>query len=93
MELVWATEDLVIAGQPYPGFPILLWDTMASCVPAIYREGVNLYLSIKTLAAFSWCADGSSLLAVSSANWPIAHYYSCNNQCPPHKCGSAKLLT
>ncbi|AZC52819.1 tyrosine-type recombinase/integrase [Pseudomonas chlororaphis] len=34
MELVWATEDLVIAGQPYPGFPILLWDTMESCVPA-----------------------------------------------------------
>jgi integrase len=34
MELVWATEDLVIAGQPYPGFPILLWDTMESCIPA-----------------------------------------------------------
>ncbi|MGQ7815349.1 tyrosine-type recombinase/integrase [Metapseudomonas furukawaii] len=34
MELVWATEDLVIAGQIYPGFPILLWDSMESCVPA-----------------------------------------------------------
>lgn len=34
MELVWATEDLVIAGQPYPGFPILLWESMESCVPA-----------------------------------------------------------
>ncbi|MBK3866496.1 tyrosine-type recombinase/integrase [Pseudomonas stutzeri] len=34
MELVWATEDLVIAGQPYPGFPILLWNSMASCAPA-----------------------------------------------------------
>ncbi len=34
MELVWATEDLVIYGQPYPGFPILLWDSMESCVPA-----------------------------------------------------------
>lgn len=34
MELVWATEDLVIAGQPYAGFPILLWDSMESCVPA-----------------------------------------------------------
>jgi len=34
MELVWATKDLVIAGRPYPGFPILLWDTMESCVPA-----------------------------------------------------------
>ncbi|MCT5034240.1 site-specific integrase, partial [Pseudomonas aeruginosa] len=34
MELVWATDDLVIAGQPYAGFPILLWDSMESCVPA-----------------------------------------------------------
>ncbi|TWC55294.1 site-specific recombinase XerD [Pseudomonas sp. SJZ080] len=34
MELVWATEELVIAGQPYPEFPILLWDSMESCVPA-----------------------------------------------------------
>lgn len=34
MELVWATEDFVIAGQPYSGFPILLWDSMESCVPA-----------------------------------------------------------
>lgn len=34
MELVWATEDLMIAGQSYPGFPILLWDSMESCVPA-----------------------------------------------------------
>jgi len=34
MELVWATEDLVIAGQPYPGFPILLWGSMESCAPA-----------------------------------------------------------
>ncbi|MBW3801739.1 site-specific integrase, partial [Aeromonas hydrophila] len=34
MELVCSTEDLVIAGRPYPGFPILLWDTLESCVPA-----------------------------------------------------------
>jgi len=34
MELVWATDDLVIAGQPYPGFPILLRDSMECCVPA-----------------------------------------------------------
>ncbi len=33
MVLIWATDDLVIAGRPYPGFPILLWDTMESCVP------------------------------------------------------------
>jgi integrase/recombinase XerD len=34
MQLVCATEDLVIGGLPYPGFPILLWDSMDSCVPA-----------------------------------------------------------
>ncbi|MCY1218380.1 Tyrosine recombinase XerC [compost metagenome] len=34
MELVWATNDFVIAGQPYPEFPILLWDSMESCIPA-----------------------------------------------------------
>lgn len=34
MELVWATDGLVIAGQPFPGFPILLWNSMESCVPA-----------------------------------------------------------
>jgi len=34
MELLWATEDLVIDGQPYPGFPILLWDSMECCAPA-----------------------------------------------------------
>lgn len=32
MELVWGTKEFVIAGQPYPGFPILLWDSMESCV-------------------------------------------------------------
>lgn len=34
MELVWGTEDFLIVGQPYPGFPILLWDSMESCVQA-----------------------------------------------------------
>lgn len=34
MELLWSTEDFVIAGLPYPGFPILLWDSMLSCVEA-----------------------------------------------------------
>lgn len=31
MELVWGTKDFLIAGQPYQGFPILLWDSMESC--------------------------------------------------------------
>lgn len=34
MELVWGTQDFVIAGQPYQGFPILLWDSMESCSQA-----------------------------------------------------------
>ncbi len=34
MELVWGTEDFLIAGQPYRGFPILLWDSMESCTQA-----------------------------------------------------------
>lgn len=34
MELVWGTEDFLIAGQPYRGFPILLWDSMESCTHA-----------------------------------------------------------
>ncbi|MCS8129891.1 site-specific integrase [Pseudomonas aeruginosa] len=34
MELIWASEAFVIAKQPYPGFPILLWDSMDSCIPA-----------------------------------------------------------
>ncbi|KPW70817.1 hypothetical protein ALQ65_04445 [Pseudomonas syringae pv. coriandricola] len=33
MELVRATEDFLIAGQPYAEFPTLLWDSMESCVP------------------------------------------------------------
>lgn len=33
MELVWADEKFVISGMPYQGFPILLWDSMESCVP------------------------------------------------------------
>lgn len=31
MELVWGTKDFMIAGQPYQGFPIMLWDSMESC--------------------------------------------------------------
>ncbi len=34
MELVWATQEFTVNGQPYLGFPILLYDSMESCVPA-----------------------------------------------------------
>ncbi|MCS4065477.1 site-specific integrase [Pseudomonas putida] len=33
MELVWASEDFLLNGVPYSRFPIVLWDTMQSCVP------------------------------------------------------------
>jgi site-specific recombinase XerD len=34
MELVWGTKDFLITGQPYQGFPILLWDSMETCSQA-----------------------------------------------------------
>ncbi len=34
MELVWGTKEFVVAGHPYQGFPILLWDSMESCTQA-----------------------------------------------------------
>jgi site-specific recombinase XerD len=34
MRLVHASEDLIIAGMKYPSFPILLWESMESCLPA-----------------------------------------------------------
>ena len=39
MRPITATHDFMIGGQPYPGFPILLWDDMRSCseVNQFYR--------------------------------------------------------
>jgi integrase len=34
MQLVFATEEFVIEGNSYPGFPIVLHDSMDSCTPA-----------------------------------------------------------
>ncbi|WP_196766179.1 hypothetical protein [Pseudomonas putida] len=45
MELLWSTEDLLIAGRPYPGFPILLWDSMVS------GEEVNQFSDLTYFAA------------------------------------------
>lgn len=33
MELIWATSSFKIAGHSHAGFPIILWDSMASCTP------------------------------------------------------------
>lgn len=60
MELVWATEDLVIAGRPYPGFPILLWDTLDSCIPA--NEFFRHYLLRGAIGSRkSWPSTGRAL--------------------------------
>ena len=60
MELVWATEDLVIAGRPYPGFPILVWDTMESCVPA--NDFLRHYLLRGAIGSTkSWPSTGRAL--------------------------------
>jgi site-specific recombinase XerD len=60
MVLVWATEDLVIGGQPYPGFPILLWDSMECCVPAnqFFR---NYLLRGEIGSNRSWPSTGRAL--------------------------------
>jgi site-specific recombinase XerD len=60
MDLVWATTDLVIAGRPYAGFPILLWDTMASCRPVnLFFRAYLLRGSIGSIK--SWPVIGRAL--------------------------------
>lgn len=60
MELVWATSSFKIAGHSYAGFPILLWDSMASCAP------VNEFLRASLLrgeigSRRSWESTGRAL--------------------------------
>lgn len=60
MQLVSATEDLVIGGLPYPGFPILLWDSMAGCVPV--NHFFRHYLLRGAIgSAKSWAPTGRAL--------------------------------
>lgn len=60
MELVWANEHFVIAKQPYPGFPILLWDSMDSCVPA--NRFFRFYLLRGAIGSKrSWASIGRAL--------------------------------
>ncbi|UJW22390.1 MULTISPECIES: tyrosine-type recombinase/integrase [Pseudomonas] len=60
MELLWSSEDFVIAGQPYPGFPILLWDSMASCVEA--NQFFRYHLLRGTIGSKnSWPSTGRAL--------------------------------
>lgn len=60
MELVWATDDLIIAGHSYKGFPILLWESMESCVPA--NLFFRYYLLRGAIASKrSWPSTGRAL--------------------------------
>ncbi|MBV4478633.1 tyrosine-type recombinase/integrase [Pseudomonas khavaziana] len=60
MELVWATEQFVIGGQSYPGFPILLNDNMESLIPA--NEFFRSYLLRGAIGSNrSWPCVGRAL--------------------------------
>lgn len=60
MHLVWATEKLVIAGRAKPGFPILLYESGQSCIPA--NEFMRYYLSRGAIASNkSWPSTGRAL--------------------------------
>lgn len=60
MELVWGTEDFLIAGHPYRGFPILLWNSMKSCTPA--NQFFRFYLLRGKIGSdLSWPNTGRAL--------------------------------
>jgi site-specific recombinase XerD len=60
MEIVWGTKDLLIAGQPYQGFPILLWDSMESCSQA--NQFFRYYLLRGEIGSKqSWPSTGRAL--------------------------------
>ncbi|MEQ7921285.1 site-specific integrase [Xanthomonas sp. WHRI 1810A] len=60
MELVWGTKDFVISGQPYQGFPILLWDSMESCTQA--NQFFRYYLLRGDIGSKeSWPSTGRAL--------------------------------
>lgn len=60
MELVSATSDFEIEGQPYPGFPILLYDSMESCEPV--NEFLRYYLLRGSIDSDnSWAVVGQAL--------------------------------
>lgn len=60
MELVWGTKEFVISGQPYQGFPILLWDSMESCTQA--NQFFRYYLLRGDIGSKqSWPSTGRAL--------------------------------
>lgn len=60
MRLINATKDLIIGGRPYPGFPLLLWDDMCSCVEA--NQFLRYYLLRGAIGSpKSWASTGRAL--------------------------------
>lgn len=60
MELMWATNELVLASRAYPGFPILLWDSMRSCTPV--NSFLRYYLLRGAITSKkSWICTGRAL--------------------------------
>lgn len=60
MELIWASEEFVIAGRPYTGFPILLTDDMESFIPA--NEFMRHYLLRGAIGSErSWPSTGRAM--------------------------------
>ncbi len=60
MQLVFATRDYTVAGLPREGFPILLWSSMESCLPA--NRFLQHYLQRGQISSKnSWTTIGRSL--------------------------------
>jgi len=60
MHLIWATEDFIIAGRPYPGFPLVLHETLESA--AEVNEFLRHYLTRGRIGSTrSWPNTGRAL--------------------------------
>ena len=60
MHLIWANEDFIIGGQPYPGFPIILHESMESAVEV--NQFLRHYLTRGVIGSErSWPNTGRAL--------------------------------
>lgn len=60
MEIVYATEEFRIKGQPYQGFPILLHDSMEGCAPV--NSFMRYYLLRGAIGSkHSWASTGRAM--------------------------------
>lgn len=60
MELIWTTEDFVVLRHAYAGFPVLLYDSMESCIEA--NQFMRYYLLRGAIGSRqSWPSTGRAL--------------------------------